>query len=231
MRVLVPLPDRDFDPTEVSVPWRALTSAGHDVTFATEKGARAACDPFMLTGVILGKMGALPENVALYHELERDDAFARPIAYDAIVPSDYALFMLPGGHAKGMRQYLESSVLADRVRAFVGSARPVGAICHGVVALARSGAVKGRTLTSLPKWMERSAYFLTAWKMGDYYRTYPEYVEDEVRRVTGGFLRGPLSADYAHPFVVEDGVLVTARWPGDARAFGERCAAALARAT
>ena len=29
-RVLVPLPDRDFDVTEVAVPWKLLTEAGHD---------------------------------------------------------------------------------------------------------------------------------------------------------------------------------------------------------
>ena len=34
-RVLVPLPDRDFDLTETAVPWRMLTRAGHDVVFAT----------------------------------------------------------------------------------------------------------------------------------------------------------------------------------------------------
>ena len=35
--------------------------------------------------------------------------------------------------------------------------------------------------------MERSAFFATAWRLGRYYRTYPEYVEDEVR----GALRDP----------------------------------------
>jgi putative intracellular protease/amidase len=35
-RVLVVLPDRDFDVTEVAVPWRLLFDAGHDVVFATE---------------------------------------------------------------------------------------------------------------------------------------------------------------------------------------------------
>jgi hypothetical protein len=29
--------------------------------------------------------------------------------------------------------------------------------------------------------MERSAYLLTFWKLGRYYRTYPAYVEDEVK--------------------------------------------------
>ena len=40
MRVLIPLPDRDFDVTEVAVPWRLLTDAGHEVVFATERGAQ-----------------------------------------------------------------------------------------------------------------------------------------------------------------------------------------------
>src|SRR5438128_1927324 len=35
MRVLMPLPDRDFDTTEVAVPWKLLRDRGHDVVFAT----------------------------------------------------------------------------------------------------------------------------------------------------------------------------------------------------
>ena len=50
-RVLIPLPDADFDTTEVAVPWRVLTDAGHAVVFATETGAVAACDPRLLAGV------------------------------------------------------------------------------------------------------------------------------------------------------------------------------------
>ena len=41
MRVLIPLPDRDFDVTEVAVPWRLLRDAGHEVVFATEQAARS----------------------------------------------------------------------------------------------------------------------------------------------------------------------------------------------
>jgi putative intracellular protease/amidase len=37
VRVLLPLPDRDFDVTEVAVPWAILRDAGHQVVFATEK--------------------------------------------------------------------------------------------------------------------------------------------------------------------------------------------------
>lgn len=42
-RVLIPLPDRDFDVTEVSVPWKLLRESGHEVVFATEiAGTRRA---------------------------------------------------------------------------------------------------------------------------------------------------------------------------------------------
>ncbi|MEU1164379.1 type 1 glutamine amidotransferase domain-containing protein [Streptomyces sp. NPDC005921] len=62
MRVLMPLPDRDFDVTEVAVPWRLLTRAGHEVVFATEHaGTRPAADPRLLTGVLFGQLGAEDE--------------------------------------------------------------------------------------------------------------------------------------------------------------------------
>jgi putative intracellular protease/amidase len=227
MKILLPLPERDFDPTEVSVPWRTLKSAGHDVIFATESGSRGACDPLLLTGVIFGQLGARPENVALYQEMQSDASYANPIRFADVKPSELAALVLPGGHAKGMRQYLESKTLHEKIAAFVDEKKLIGAICHGNVALVRSGRVKDREMTALPKWMERAAYLMTFWKLGDYYRTYPEYVEDEVRRINGKFTRGPMSNDYDKPFVVEDDNLVTARWPGDAKAFADKLVAKL----
>jgi putative intracellular protease/amidase len=38
-RIWMPLPDRDFDVTEVAVPWKLAVEAGHEVVFATEAGA------------------------------------------------------------------------------------------------------------------------------------------------------------------------------------------------
>ena len=55
-KVLFPLPDRDFDVTEVAVPWKLLREAGHEVVFATEAGATPACDPLLLTGVVFGRL-------------------------------------------------------------------------------------------------------------------------------------------------------------------------------
>ena len=36
--ILMPLPNRDFDPTETGVPWRVLTGLGHRIVFATPDG-------------------------------------------------------------------------------------------------------------------------------------------------------------------------------------------------
>ena len=243
--ILIPLPDRDFDTTEVAVPYRLFRDAGHRVIFATERGGTApACDPLLLSGVLFGQLGADPEPKEFYAALTRDPAFAAPIAWSAIAPTEYDALVLPGGHAPGMRQYLESEVLAAKVAAFAALGRPLGAICHGTVLLARSidpstgrSVLYGRRTTCLPKYMERAAYYLTAWKLGRYYRTYPAYVEDEVRAALSApsdFLRGPIHLmsrgrrdDDSAAFVVQDRNYVSARWPGDAYLFARRLLARL----
>ncbi|MCA9521307.1 MAG: DJ-1/PfpI family protein [Myxococcales bacterium] len=233
-KILVPLPDTDFDVTEVAVPWKLLTRAGHEVVFATEAGATPRADPLLLTGVIFGKLGAAPEPVAFYRELEKDEAFIRPRKWKSLDADEYDALFLAGGHAPGMRQYLGSEELQRFVARYAALERPIAAICHGVLVLARSmDPLTGQSVlhrlrtTCLPKYMERSAYWLTAWKLGRYYRTYPAYVEEEVRAALQNpsqqFERGPrtLTArgtddDDRPAFVVRDGRYVSGRWPGDA---------------
>jgi putative intracellular protease/amidase len=244
-RVVIPLPDRDFDVTEVAVPWKLLTSAGHEVVFATEAGAKPAADPRLLTGVVFGMLGAEPEAKAFYGELEKAPAFERPIAWRDIDVDACGAMLLPGGHAKGMRQYLEGVDLFAKAAAFARTGKPMAAICHGVLVLARArdpqtgeSVLAARRTTCLPKYMERSAWLSTAWKLGRYYRTYDAYVEDEVcaALVDPGrqFERGPrvlfrkgTMDDDAAAFVVEDGNYISARWPGDAYLLAKRLLARL----
>ena len=245
MRVLVPVPDHDVDVTEVAVPWKLLTEAGHEVVFATERaGVVPEADPLLLDGVVLGQLGAAPEAKAFYRELAASPAFAATEAWIDLDVVRYDALLLPGGHAPRMRQYLGSPVLQLRVAEFWALERPVAAICHGVLVLARATDEAGRSLlakrrtTCLPKYLERSAFYATAWRRGRYYRTYPAYVEDEVRAALEDpdrqFDRGPRMLprrgtrdDHRRAFVVEDGRYVSARWPGDAYLFAERFAALL----
>jgi putative intracellular protease/amidase len=241
--VLMPLPDRDFDVTEVAVPWKLLTEAGYRVIFATEDGATPAADPLLITGVVFGKLGARPEAIAYYRDLEQDPAFQSPRCWRELDPAAFAGLFLPGGHAQGMVQYLGSDQLHRWIARFWQTERPVAAICHGVLALARATDESGRSVlhghrtTCLPKYMERSAYLLTFWKLGRYYRTYPAYVEQEVRAALAEpeqFERGPRTlvkrgtrSDHRAAFVVEDGRYVSGRWPGDSYLVAEKFIALL----
>ena len=224
----------------MAVPWRVLTQVGHVVRFATEHGGTApAADQRLLDGVIFGQLGAAAEPKAFYQEMQCDENFRAPLAWEDIRPDEFDGLVLPGGHAPGMRQYLGSEHLRRKVADYWALDRPVGAICHGVLVLARTcdpstgrSLLYGRRTACLPKYMERSAFFTTAWRLGRYYRTYPAYVEDEVRhalRDPGDFVRGPrvlskrgTSVDDGPAFFVEDGNYISARWPGDAYLFAKR---------
>ncbi|WP_431972684.1 type 1 glutamine amidotransferase domain-containing protein [Nocardia sp. bgisy134] len=246
MRVLMPVPDHDFDVTEVAVPWRILTNAGHEVVFTTERaGTVPVADPRLLTGVIFGQLGAEAEPRTFYQQLTGTPEFTATVSWSEVDVDDFDGLLLPGGHAPGMRQYLGSETLQRQVARFWTLGRPVGAICHGVLVLARSedpatgrSVLAQRRTTCLPKYMERIAYFSTAWRLGRYYRTYPAYVEDEVRAALDNsdtqFQRGPLeltrrgtATDDTPAFIVEDRNYLSARWPGDAYLFGRRYLALL----
>jgi putative intracellular protease/amidase len=242
-RVLLPLPARDFDPTEAAVPWRALRAAGHEVVFATADGAMAACDPLLITGVVFGQLGADADARAAYARMTEDAGFRAPRRWHQLAPQDFDALLLPGGHAAGMRAWLEDASLQQWLAQYAALARPLAAICHGVLLLARARDAAGRPLlyarrtTCLPKYMEALAYALTAWQRGRYYRTYPAYVEDEVRAALADpeqFQRGPVTlgrkgtaSDDRGAYVCEDGHYLSARWPGDAHLLGRRLVAQL----
>jgi putative intracellular protease/amidase len=206
--VIIPLPNQDFDPTEVAVPWKVLTDLGHNVVFATPDGGSAAADAFMVTGEELDLWGKIPllKKVKLvglmlradyrareaYAALLQDRAFLAPLKYNDLRVEDYDGLLLPGGHrARGMRAFLESKILQDFVGAFFDSSKPTAAICHGVVLAARSisaatgkSVLYGRKTTALTWKMERTASLLMkclgrVWD-AEYYRTYTEERDDPV---------------------------------------------------
>ncbi|HKW55605.1 MAG TPA: type 1 glutamine amidotransferase domain-containing protein [Stellaceae bacterium] len=241
--ILMPLPINDFDPTETGVPWRLLSARGHRIVFATPDGRPGEADPRMVTGAGLGILARLlkadDNGRHAYEAMARCAEFQHPLAYDAIRDRDFDALLLPGGHAKGMRPYLESARLQTAVAGFFAQRKVVGAICHGVVLAARSRAstgtsvLHGRKTTGLTKLMELGAWAATSLYLGDYYRTYATTVEDEVRAALArpeDFLAGPVALTRDAPgklavgFTVRDGTYLSARWPGDAHRFASELA-------
>ena len=198
--VLIPIPSRDFDPSEVAVSWHVLTAHGHDVTFATPDGRPGLGDAVMLTGIGLDPwsriaglrhvklfgalLGANRDARNAYRAMQASDAFRRPREWGSVRESEFDALLLPGGHrARGMRWYLESDLLKALVVAFFAADKPVAAICHGVLLAARSlradgrSVLYGRKTTALTWQLERTADGIAKfarWWDPTYYRTYPD---------------------------------------------------------
>ena len=232
-----------------------LTEAGHVCVFATPDARPAQADQRMLRGSDLGLLApmlrAQSNAVADHDRMAQSTGYCTPLAWSDIASGiDAGIFdavLLPGGHAPGMREYLESTLLQSAVAAFFQRDLPVAAICHGTVLAARSLATNGgnagrsvlygRRTTGLPRQLEMLAWRLTRHRLGDYYRTYPQTVQDEVTAA----LRSPLDFLTGTPallrdsdrlqrvgFTVRDGRYLSARWPGDAHRFAHELAAMLA---
>jgi protease I len=240
MRILIPLAAYGFDPSETAIPWKLLSKHGHEVVFATPEGKMAAADTRMLNGTGLGVLKRLlrarEDAVAAYYEMELSDEFTHPVSYRAIKEKDFDVLLLPGGHDKGVKGYLESGILQQTVVDFFTAQKTVAAICHGVVLAARSidpatqkSVIYNYKTTALLKSQELTAYNMTRFWLNDYYLTYPKNtVQDEVTAALAdrnNFITGPkpLFRDRINNtergFTVRDRNYLSARWPGDAYRF------------
>jgi protease I len=181
-------------------------------------------------GLVAGILRADARGRAAHDALVQDAEFRQPLAYADLNARDFDGLLLPGGHAQGVKPYLESTTLQAVVRDMFALDRPVAAVCHGVIVAARAhksdgrSVLYGRRTTALTAQMELSAWWLTRAWLGDYYRTYPETVQSEVTRALArpsDFVQGPTSLRRDNPerldlgFVVQDGNYLSARWPGD----------------
>jgi len=235
-KVLIPIPNYGFDPTEVAIPWELLSENNIQVIFSTPQGKKASGDEIMLSGKKLGiwkpVLKARKDAIKAYLEMQKSSAFNNPISYKDIVENDFDSIYLPGGHDKGVKEYLESVILQKIIVDFFNAHKKIAAICHGVVLLARSinpennkSVLYDYKTTSLLKSQELLAYNLTKLWLKDYYLTYPEItVEDEVKSVLKNknqYMTGakPIFRDkrnnLKHGYSIRDRNYISARWPGD----------------
>lgn len=220
-KVLIPIPDLDFDPSETAIPWYYLTKAGFEIVFATKSGKAGRCDQIMLDGIGLDIWGNIPfiKNLVLigrilransearekYANMSKSKEFQSPISWNEIKNHEFDGVFIPGGHrARGMRDFLESDTLQSFLRDFIKTNRPIGAVCHGPLLLARSidemtgkSIIHSRKCTALTWNLEKSANdignILRYWDK-NYYRTYTEdkgekygqkSVENEMKSLIG----------------------------------------------
>ena len=211
-KIIIPLPNKDFDPSEVAIPWQLLKNAGFMVLFATPNGKASSADTMMLSGEGLDFWGWVPylkkirliglllransDARAAYKNLIQDENFKNPCQYADLEIANYDGLVLPGGHAQGIKPYLEDKVLRCFVADFfedksvkntdkILQHKPIAAICHGVLVASRAispstnkSVLYEKKTTALTWALESTAwnltkYFARFWDK-NYYRTYRE---------------------------------------------------------
>lgn len=83
------------------------------------------------------------------HDLEPAGTFPVDRKVSEASVDDYDGLVLPGGTVNPDKLRMDRAAVSF-VRDFVGSGKPVAAICHGPWTLAEAGVAVGRTLTSYP---------------------------------------------------------------------------------
>lgn len=243
-KALICMADYGNDPTEAAVPFSRWAAAGVNIDIATETGNVPKCDEKMLYGLTQKLLGATSAVVDIYHNMQKSQAMTSPLSWTAsdFSMDKYDIVLLPGGHDKGMQQYIDSSSLHSHLASYFpktlkstgGETKVLAAICHGVMTLARTqiaGSEKSvmhevRT-TTLPTFMEGAAFWGTRLFLGDYYKTYganAETTEESVKSVLDNPEKQWCTSTGMSPFVVVDEKYnyVSARFPGDAEAFADK---------
>ncbi len=89
------------------------------------------------------------EIQAMHGDIDKGDTFAVDRVVSTAPVDGYVGLILPGGTINPDRLRVDRGAV-EFVRDFVGSGRPVGAICHGPWTLVEADVVRGRRLTSYP---------------------------------------------------------------------------------
>lgn len=159
---------------EVMVPFQMLKMVGHEVST-----------------VCPGKKSGDSVATAI-HDFEGDQTYSEKPGHRFVLNDDFAkidfesfdCLVIPGGRAP---EYLRlNSEVIDLVKVFVGSSKPIAAICHGIQILTAADVLKGRSVSAYPA------------------------IQPEIEAVGGTYVPANESFDNAHI----DGNLVTApAWP------------------
>jgi protease I len=134
---------RNFEDIEATSPIEALEAAGAEITII---GTEA--------GPVEGKKGAVLEATTTFSDTR---------------PEDFDLLVIPGGGSPENLRIHDGAVAWTR--AFTGSGKPVGAICHGAQLLISADVLQGRKLTAVNK------------------------IRDDVRNAGGAYVDEPLVVD------------------------------------
>ncbi|MDP3269765.1 MAG: type 1 glutamine amidotransferase domain-containing protein [Legionella sp.] len=241
MTVVISLPEYGFDPTEATIPWLYLKHANITVHFATPDGYPAKADDRMLKqglGLLSPLLMTRKSVIDLHQKMIQTNEFLNPLAYEQIDTSAISAVVFPGGHGEGIKSMLESSIIHKKIVECFKSNKVVGALCTGVLTVARSinpetgeSVLYNKNTTAITAWMEQLSWRITYPWYKNYFRIYPISAQKEIEQLLlspkqfhiGKWNYFPMQYTthfYSQQFVVIDGNYLSGRWPGDCYKFG-----------
>jgi protease I len=116
-----------IEQVELTEPWKAVEQAGGTPRLLSPESGK----------------------VQAFNHLDRADTFEVDETVADADPASYDALVLPGGVANPDALRTDPAAM-DFVKAFVGSGKPVAAICHAAWSLVEAGVIDGRTVTSWP---------------------------------------------------------------------------------
>jgi putative intracellular protease/amidase len=199
---------------EFAAPYYTFKDAGADVVLASPAGGQPPLDP----------KSELPEfQTEMTHRFNADPAAQKALAttvkLDTVSEHDFDTVFYPGGHGP-MWDLAESRLSISLIESFERAGKPVGFVCHAPAALRHVKAangeplIKGRRVTGFTNGEEEGV------KLTD---VVPFLIEDEFQRLGGHYEKGP---DW-HPFVIEDGKLITGQNPASSEGVAKALVAQL----
>ncbi|WP_298838472.1 type 1 glutamine amidotransferase domain-containing protein [uncultured Roseobacter sp.] len=127
---------------EFAAPYYVFVDAGAEVTLASPLGGHPPIDP----------KSAEPEwQTEATHRFEADEAskaaLANTLKLSDVDAGDCDAVFFPGGHGP-MWDFPENAALAGLIEAFDEEGKPIGAVCHGPVALVGARKADGTPLVA-----------------------------------------------------------------------------------
>lgn len=188
---------------EFTTPYYLLSESGIVLTIATPKGGIVPIDPkSVLPEYSTNSVKRFLGDTAAQYKLKN------AIALKDINAKDYDAIFYPGGHGP-MWDLPENTESIALIRAFYLQGKPVALVCHGPAALKNiydkngSPLIKGKRVSGFTDSEEIN---------GNSVDMVPFSLESMLKQKGANYVKGP---DW-HPFVVQDGQLITGQNPASA---------------
>lgn len=193
---------------EFAAPYYALTDKGVALTLASPKGGRPPIDP----------KSELPDFQTDATRRFKEDAdaqavLAQTVELAIINPQEYDAVFYPGGYGP-LWDLADNAHSIALIEAFYQADKPVGSVCHAPAMFKHTKDAAGKSLVAGKK---VTAYSNSEEEAVDFTTIVPFSVEDMLKENGGIYSKGP---DW-HPYVQEDGLLITGQNPASSASVAE----------